>query len=123
MTKIFTTRKRTPVPRGWSPDRYRARMRLIAVALSVAVGAGLTACGGSAPTPEAPSSASALRPVVYGRGFDSPVLVTYAPGQPQVRYVTEQTGRVIRIAANRKRSVSLDLRNAVDFGGERGLLG
>jgi glucose/arabinose dehydrogenase len=122
MTKILTTRKRTPVPHPSTLGRYRGRVRVIVLlASSVAVVAGLAACGGA--TSKAPTTESALRPLVYGRGFEAPVLLTYAPGEPQVRYVVEQPGRIIRIAPNRKRSVFLDIRNVVDYGGERGLLG
>jgi len=59
---------------------------------------------------------------VVARGFDSPVLLTYAPGEPRARYVVEQPGRILRLVGKR-RTVFLDIRSAVDFGGERGLLG
>jgi glucose/arabinose dehydrogenase len=55
-------------------------------------------------------------------GFDEPVLVTSARAQPNVLYVVEQTGRIIRLAGGR-RNVFLDLRGTVEAGGERGLLG
>jgi glucose/arabinose dehydrogenase len=72
------------------------------------------------------ASASAAGPAftlsVAGRGFDAPVLVTYAPGEPKVLYVVEQPGRILRLFGGHRRVV-LDIRNEVDFGGERGLLG
>ena len=65
---------------------------------------------------------SVFRKAVYARGFDDPVLLTYAPGEPGTVYVVEQPGRVIRIR-NARRSVFLDIRSQVEYGGERGLLG
>jgi glucose/arabinose dehydrogenase len=61
-----------------------------------------------------------LQPVASG--FAEPVLVTSARRQPNVLYVVEQTGRIIRLASGR-RNVFLDLRSTVEAGGERGLLG
>jgi glucose/arabinose dehydrogenase len=89
-------------------------------AFSAAVGAVLVACGGAVARP---SAEAAFRPVVYARGFEAPVLLTYAPGEPRIRYVVEQPGRILRIARNGRRTVFLDIRSAVDYGGERGLLG
>ena len=66
---------------------------------------------------------SAFRPIVYAQGFDAPVLLTHAPGEPRVAYVVEQRGRVIRIDSRRRRTVFLDVRAVVEYGGEQGLLG
>ncbi len=84
---------------------------------AVVVGSVLMAVAGSAPAAE-----SVFRRAVFARGFDSPVLVTYAPGEPRTYYVVEQSGKVIRLASGR-RTVFLDVTRAIDFGGERGLLG
>jgi glucose/arabinose dehydrogenase len=65
---------------------------------------------------------SAFRRAVFARGFDSPVLITYAPGEPRPYYVVEQSGKIIRVESGR-RTVFLDVTNGIDFGGERGLLG
>jgi glucose/arabinose dehydrogenase len=65
---------------------------------------------------------SVFRKVVYARGFDAPVLLTHAPGEPGTVYVVEQPGRVIRIRGGR-RTVFLDIRDEVAYGGEQGLLG
>ncbi len=65
---------------------------------------------------------SVFRKAVYARGFDSPVLLTYAPGEPRTIYVVEQSGRVIRVRSG-KRTVFLDVRRQVTYGGEQGLLG
>jgi glucose/arabinose dehydrogenase len=61
-----------------------------------------------------------VRPVL--RGFDTPVLLTSAPGEPGARYVVEQRGRVIRVAGGR-RTVFLDVSSSITAGGEQGLLG
>jgi glucose/arabinose dehydrogenase len=87
---------------------------------ALAVGAALALvaiAGGSANAAE-----SQLRERVFAIGFDSPVLVTHAPGEPRAVYVVEQTGRVIRLRSGR-RTVLLDIRRNVTFGGEQGLLG
>jgi glucose/arabinose dehydrogenase len=65
---------------------------------------------------------SAFRKAIFARGFEAPVLLTYAPGEPRTVYVLEQPGRVIRLRAGR-RSVFLDIRTRVAYGGEQGLLG
>ena len=65
---------------------------------------------------------SVFRKAVYARGFAAPVLLTHAPGEPRTIYVVEQPGRVIRIRAGR-RTVFLDIRADVEYGGEQGLLG
>jgi glucose/arabinose dehydrogenase len=70
----------------------------------------------------ASAAGSAFRPTVVARGFESPVLVTYASGEPRSLYVVEQPGRILRVQGGQRR-VFLDIRNRVDFGGERGLLG
>ncbi|MCI0635782.1 MAG: PQQ-dependent sugar dehydrogenase, partial [Actinobacteria bacterium] len=71
----------------------------------------------------ASGAGSAFRPVVYAQGFDAPVLLTHAPGEPRVAYVVEQSGRIVRIDARRRKTVFLDVRAAVEYGGEQGLLG
>jgi glucose/arabinose dehydrogenase len=73
-------------------------------------------------TGSATAAESALRKVVFARGFDAPVLLTHAPGEPRAVYVVEQPGRVIRLRAGR-RTVFLDIRDRVEYGGEQGLLG
>ena len=87
---------------------------LVAAALSVVA---LATVSGSALGAE-----SAFRKVVFAQGFDSPVLLTYAPREPRTVYVVEQPGRVLRLRAGR-RTVFLDIRDRVQYGGEQGLLG
>jgi glucose/arabinose dehydrogenase len=65
---------------------------------------------------------SAFRKAVYLRGFEAPVLLTYAPGEPRAVYVVDQPGRIYRQVGGR-RTVFLDIRSRVQYGGEQGLLG
>jgi glucose/arabinose dehydrogenase len=83
----------------------------------VLLGALLASLAGSAQ-----GAQSAFRKAVYLRGFDAPVLLTHAPGEPKTVYVVEQPGRILRIRGGR-RTVFLDIRDEVAYGGEQGLLG
>jgi len=66
---------------------------------------------------------SQFRPRVLASGFDQPIFVTGAKGEPGRLYVVEQGG-TIRILQNGKRSGTLlDIRRIVTSGGEQGLLG
>ena len=60
-----------------------------------------------------------LEPIASG--FDQPVFVTHAPGDPRL-FVVDQPGRIWVIQGGDP-SVFLDIRDRVGFGGERGLLG
>jgi glucose/arabinose dehydrogenase len=123
MTKIFTTAKRTPGGIRERRFRYRGSVRrrpsytlsLGALLVAVAAVAGLLPAAGN-------GAESAFRRAVFARGFDNPVLLTHAPGDPRAVYVVEQTGRVIRLQGGQRR-VLLDIRRNVEFGGEQGLLG
>lgn len=53
--------------------------------------------------------------------FDAPVYVTGAPGFPKLLFVVEQPGRIMVLDEGKRRTF-LDIRNLVDYGGERGLL-
>jgi glucose/arabinose dehydrogenase len=55
-------------------------------------------------------------------GFDRPVWVGAAPGDPEALWVLEQSGRVIRIEGGQRRTL-LDLSDHVLVGAEQGLLG
>jgi glucose/arabinose dehydrogenase len=92
--------------------------------LTILVLAGtLAVFGASATGSDAGQAASsAFRQTLFAKGFEAPVLLTSAPGDSRAVYVVEQSGRVLRVASGR-RTVVLDLRQTVDFGGERGLLG
>lgn len=95
-------------------------MRVLAL-LALATGlSALAGCGSGTEQETAVENAFRLKP--FARGFDAPVLVTHAPGEPQTLYVVEQPGRVVRLRAGR-RTVFLDARRDVAYGGEQGLLG
>jgi glucose/arabinose dehydrogenase len=96
-------------------------VRALTSLVVVGVLASLAVSSGAAMQSEA-SAQSAFRRVVVARGFNSPVLLTSAPGDPGRFYVVEQTGRIIRLRGS-ARTVLLDIASQVDFGGERGLLG
>src|SRR5919198_325823 len=92
-------------------SRVRALTALAALAALLTIG-GATASGARV----------AFGRLVVARGFDAPVLVTYAPGEPKALYVVEQPGRILRLFRGHRR-IFLDIRDQVDYGGERGLLG
>ena len=95
-------------------------MRVLALfALATAVAA-VTGCGGSTERETAVENVFRLKP--FARGFDAPVLLTHAPGEPQTFYIVEQPGRVVRLRAG-NRTIFLDVTRDVAFGGEQGLLG
>jgi glucose/arabinose dehydrogenase len=102
--------------------RHRPSSRLLLGATLVALlssGASAIVAG----TISAAGNAGAdFRRVAFARGFSSPVLLTHAPGEPRARYIVEQPGRIIRLRGER-RTVFLDIRRNVAFGGEQGLLG
>ncbi len=98
--------------------RRRPSNRLLLGFSLAVVGAGLAALL----TGSVSAADNAFRRAVFARGFDNPVLLTYAPGEPRAVYIVEQPGRVIRMQG-RQRRVLLDIRRNVEFGGEQGLLG
>jgi glucose/arabinose dehydrogenase len=55
-------------------------------------------------------------------GFDSPVYVTSAPGDPSTLYVVEQPGTIKVVRDGRVSGTFLDIRDRVKSGGEQGLL-
>jgi glucose/arabinose dehydrogenase len=110
--------------------RASAASALIAVLLSLT----LPACG-SADGPErgegtrAPDRGQATAAKRGGvalkqiGSFEAPVYVSGAPGFPKLLFVVEQTGRVIVLNGDRRLPRPfLDLRSAVGYGGEEGLL-
>jgi glucose/arabinose dehydrogenase len=94
-------------------------VRALATAATV-VGAAIAFAGLLAGSASGREAAFGAR--VFARGFDAPVLLTYAPAEPRIRYVVEQPGRVLRLQGQR-RTVFLDIRGQVEYGGEQGLLG
>jgi glucose/arabinose dehydrogenase len=106
-----------------------ARVRRLSTAstlIAVLLVLGLPACG-SANQPkrsEKPGDRVAGGVALKKIGeFDQPVYVTGAPGFPKLLFVVEQPGRVAVLSGGRQLSRPfLDLRSAVGYGGERGLL-
>ncbi|MDQ3380084.1 MAG: PQQ-dependent sugar dehydrogenase [Actinomycetota bacterium] len=82
----------------------------------------VTLVGNGSASVREPAAASAFQLKRFARGFEAPVLLTHAPGEPTTLYVVEQPGRVVRVRAG-KRTVFMDVRSDVEFGGEQGLLG
>ena len=99
---------------------YRERMRVFDA--SSARGRSGDARGARSGGGRETAAESAFRLQLFARQFDAPVLVTHAPGEAQSLYVVEQPGRVVRLRAG-KRTVFLDVRRDVEYGGEQGLLG
>jgi glucose/arabinose dehydrogenase len=124
MTKIRTSAKRTPAAGERKPSATVALVRRRpgnALLLGALLIADLAVCAALV-VGSASAADNAFRRAVFARGFDNPVLVTHAPGDARAVYVVEQTGRVLRVAGGR-RTVLLDVRRNVAFGGEQGLLG
>jgi len=59
---------------------------------------------------------------VYAQGFQSPVYVTSAPGDPSTLYVVEQPGTIKIVRDGQVAGTFLDIRDLVKSGGEQGLL-
>ena len=58
----------------------------------------------------------------FAGGFDSPVQVTSAPGDPDTLYVVEQTGAIRIVRDGKITGTFLDVRRLIVSGGEQGLL-
>ena len=86
----------------------------------------LPACGSAddGASTSGDASASAKRGVALKRigSFDAPVYVTGAPGFPKLLFVVEQEGKVVVMKGGRRAGTFLDIRDLVNYGGERGLL-
>jgi glucose/arabinose dehydrogenase len=78
---------------------------------------------GTITEPEKPKPEK-LRLARVATGLESPVYVTWAPGEPDRLYVVEQVGRVAVIDDGKVRDERfLDLADEIQAGGEQGLLG
>jgi glucose/arabinose dehydrogenase len=100
--------------------------------LALLLALALPACGSASDT----TSTSSRPPLSKGKrpagggvalkkigSFDAPVFVTGAPGFPRLLFVVEQPGRIAVLGnGHRLRKPFLDIRRAVSYGGERGLL-
>ena len=92
---------------------------LLALASIAALGA---ACAAGASTQSADRTSFTPRSVASG--FEQPIFVTGARGEPGRLYVVEQGGRILVLHNGRRRAAPLlDLTGIVTAGGEQGLLG
>jgi glucose/arabinose dehydrogenase len=108
-------------------SRKASRASALAAALVATLALALPACGSANDQPENPAATatpSAKRGVGLKRigSFDAPVYVTGAPGFPQLIFVVEQQGRIAVLKYGRRAGTFLDIRDLVNYGGERGLL-
>jgi len=108
-------------------SRKASSASTVAVALAALLTLALPACGSASDQDSASSggaASSAKRGVALKEigSFDAPVYVTGAPGFPKLLFVVEQQGRIAVISGGRRAGTFLDLRDLVDYGGERGLL-
>ena len=74
--------------------------------------------------PAKPIGAGDIHLQPFAKGLDSPVYITYAPGQTNREYVVEQAGRIMVVGMDGtlRAQPFLDIHQLVLAGGERGLL-
>ena len=94
-------------------------MRSLLALASIAILA--TACAAGA-APQQREQAQ-FKPRAVASGFDQPVFVTGAKGEPGRLYVVEQGGTIQMLQNGKRRGTLLDIRRLVTAGGEQGLLG
>src|SRR5258706_3348380 len=93
-----------------------------------AIGPAATARPSTTPTgtskPAEPIGAGHIHLQPFAKGLDSPVYITYAPGQTNREYVVEQAGRIMVVGMDGtvRAQPFLDIHQLVFAGGERGLL-
>jgi glucose/arabinose dehydrogenase len=90
-------------------------MRAVRLLAAAAVALGIAICAGSA-------SAELAAFTPYASGFDSPVYVTSAPGDPTTLYVVEQPGTIKIVRNGAVAGTFIDIRSRIKSGGEQGLL-
>ena len=95
--------------------------RLSSLALSISVAAVIVAgCAGSSGA--SVRSRTSFSFTEIATGFNSPVFVTSAPGDPDTLYVVEQGGTIKIVRGGQITGTFLDISSVVASGGERGLL-
>jgi glucose/arabinose dehydrogenase len=108
-------------------SRKASRATALAAALAATLALALPACGSASDQTDG-TAATATPSAKHGVGlkrigsFDAPVYVTGAPGFPQLLFVVEQQGRIAVMNGGRRAGTFLDIRDLVNYGGERGLL-
>jgi len=108
-------------------SRRASRASTAVAAVAALLALALPACGSAndqsgaseEARPRAKAGGVALKQV---GAFESPVYVTGAPGFPKLLFVVEQPGRVVVLEGGRRAGTFLDIRDLVNYGGERGLL-
>jgi glucose/arabinose dehydrogenase len=104
--------------------RSRKASKAFSLAAALAALLALPACGSASDQSDSTATQSVKRGVGLKQigSFGAPVNVTGAPGFPQLLFVVEQEGRIAVLKGGRRAGTFLDVRNLVDYGGERGLL-
>jgi glucose/arabinose dehydrogenase len=88
--------------------------------LALLLALALPACGSANDSASTSAAGVALKKIGF---FDAPVYITGAPGFPKLLFVVEQPGRIVVVRGGHQlRKPFLDLRDQVNYGGERGLL-
>lgn len=106
-----------PVPDARVPSGGMRRLLLPLAASLLLLAA---ACGGV--QAQTQDRSRIVRLQVVADGFDQPVAVAAAPGDPRLFVIEQHTGRVLLVERGR-RSVLLNLGRRISTGGEQGLLG
>src|SRR6476646_10380351 len=107
-------------------SKKASRASALAATLAAILALALPACGSA--NDQTGDSAGATPSAKRGVGlkqigsFDAPVYVTGAPGFPKLLFVVEQQGRIEVLKGGRRAGTFLDIRDLVNYGGERGLL-
>jgi glucose/arabinose dehydrogenase len=94
-------------------------MRSLIALASIAVLA--TACAAGAASQQ--RQQANFKPRVLASGFEQPIFVTGAKGEPGRLYVVEQGGTIQILQNGKRRGTLLDIRRLVTARGEQGLLG
>ncbi len=93
--------------------------RPLSVLLAAAIAAG---CAGGGAATGALGPATSFSFTQVASGFNSPVFVTSAPGDPDTLYVVEQPGTIKIVSGGHITGTFLDIHGIVLSGGEQGLL-
>ena len=93
--------------------------KLLSIILAAVIAAG---CAGSGAASGALGQATSFSFAQVATGFDSPVFVTSAPGDPDTLYVVEQQGTIEIVSGGKIAGTFLDIHSIVESGGEQGLL-
>ncbi len=103
-----------------------SRAASLAAALTALLALALPACGSASDhgSTSGEASASAKHGVALKKigSFKAPVYITGAPGFPKLLFVVEQEGKIAALKSGHRAGTFLDIRDLVEYGGERGLL-